>query len=902
MNTLWLRLRALWKRRQLDRDLEDELRFHLEMREAGYRAGGVTGDEARFAAQRRFGNPTAFKEVCRDMWTFVSIETFWQDLRFASRMLRKQPGFTAMAIFSLALGIGANSAVFTIVNDLLLKNLPVADPASLVSFGKAEGGGVQGGISGNLDILPYQLYQRLAAQHQFFEGICAYGSFPIFVNVLPAAQGGPSGRAQGALVTGDYFSVLGVTTPLGRPLDVSDASAPSLQPVAVISYDYWQRAMGADPSAIGRSVNLNGVLYTIVGVAPQGFYGVTLGAEPPDFWIPLTMQAELMHRPSMLGPGGVYWLHMMGRMKPGASRSQAEAWLKLELQHYMLDSEGKVADVRRQEIERSYIQLLPGGRGVSGLRGRYAESLNVLMGVVALVLLVACANLANFFLSKTAAREREITTRLALGAGVFRIARQMLTEALLLSFIGGAAGLALASWATRVLIHFVVESDRTSFDPNPDLRVIAFTFGLSLLTGLLFGLAPAYRAARTSLTPGLKAGRMGRLGLSKALVTAQVALALVLLVGAGLLVRTLQNLAHLPFGFDDNHLLAADIDLRLAGYKPAQLPGLFQRIQTRLQALPGAQSASISAAAPLSDGSWVLATQRLHPDGQSKDSFGSIVNSVTPEYFATTGATLIAGREITAQDVLGRTQVAVINQTLANRLFPKGDAIGNWTTFGPGHDNEFQVVGILKDGKYQSPREEPRLLILLPLMQLTGEDLFANVVMLRIAGDSAQAERAFRQALAEVDSNIPVRNITAMRAQIEHSMAREALISRLAGFFSLLALLLACIGLYGVMSYTVVRRTNEIGIRMALGANGGTVLWMVLRDALRLLAYGIAIGVPVTLAATRALQSQLFGLSSYDPATVSVALAAIAVVTIAAGYFPARRASHTDPLQALRYE
>jgi predicted permease len=908
-----LRVKALLHRRQLDRDLEEELSFHLSLREANHQASGIGSGESHTAARREFGNVTAFQEACRDMWTFVSLENLWQDVRFAARTLRKEPGFTAMAVLSLALGMGANTAVFTIVNDLLLKTIPVEDPANLASFGKAEGDGVQGGISGSIDLFPYEFYQRVASRADVFQGICSYGSFPIGLNVRQSGSSGPTGQATGALVSGDFFSVLGVNTVLGRPTSPADTAAPGSQPVAVISYDYWQQNFSGDPSVVGRSMLLNGTIFTVIGVAPRNFYGITLDSRPPDMWLPVTMQEQAMRRPSMLGRGDPYWLHMMGRLQPGVSVARAQEWIKLELRRYMLDSEGAgITADRRQAIEKSYVELLPGGRGVSYLRGQYAEPLRILMGVVGLVLLIACANLANFFLAKMAAREREIATRLALGAGASRIVRQMLTEALLVSFLGGAVGLLFAAWGTRALLHFVVAgSTRTPFNPNPDLRVVAFTFGASLLTGLLFGLAPAWRAARMNLTSGLRAnsrsvagggGRIGRFGFSKILVIAQVALSLVLLVGAGLFVRTLRNLKDQSFGFNQSNLLYADLDIRLAGYKAEQLNGLYDRLLVSLRSLPGVRSASMSAVPPFIEGSWNLYISRHGQTAPSASDVLSSINAVTPEYFEASGTRMIGGRAFVPQDTANSSRVVILNQAMASRFFPRGDALGQHIVVAGDFKNEREVVGIAQDGKYKSPRETSEPMVFLPLRQLSGEDLFASCLLVRTIGDPAQVAGELRAALARIDSSVPILKVTTLTAEIDRSMAREVLISRLSAFFSLLALLLACIGLYGVMSFNVVRRANEIGIRTALGAQSGAVLWMVFRETLVLLALGIAIGVPVTVGATTFVQSQLFGLSSSDPATIAVALAAIVLVTVIAGYVPARRAAKTDPLLALRYE
>jgi predicted permease len=909
---LWLRLKVLVRRRQLDRDLEEEMTFHLALREARYQAAGAAEHEAQTAARREFGNVAAFKENCRDMWTFVSLENIWQDLRFALRTLSKEPGFTAMAIVSLGLGIGANTAVFTLVNDLLLKTIPVEDPDHLISFGKAEGAGVMGGLTGQVDIFPYSFYRQTESNREVFRGVAAYGSFAVRMGVRPEGSSSATAeQATGSLVSGEYFRVLGIQPLLGREIGPQDAEAPGSQAVAVLSYDYWQRQFSSDSTVLGKTIVVNGTPFAVVGVMPPKFYGMALDDRPPDLWLPITMQEKVMLRPSLVERNGPYWLHMVGRLQPGVSLAQAQEWLSIQLRRYMTDEEGSgVRADRKQEIQAVSVELEPGGRGVSYLRGQFAEPLQILMGVVVLVLLIACANLANFFLAKIATRQHEITTRLALGAGVSRIVRQMLTETLTIAFVGGALGLLLSAWGTRALISFVARGAvRTPFDPNPDLRVLSFTFGVSLLTGLLFGLGPAWRASRMSVNSGLRAGsrsvagggiRSGRFPLSKILVTVQVALSLTLLVGAGLFVRTIKNLENQSFGFSRSNVLAVDLDVRLAGYTPTHLNSLYGRLLGKVGTLPGVKSASLSGLPPLADGSWDLMILVRGHVQQPHEDLSSSINSVTSRYFETAGIPLVAGRFLGPGDLLGASRVAIVNQAMAKHFFPQGDALGKYITVVG--DTPWQVVGIVKDGKYKSAREASRAMVYLPLEQLTGEDLYAHCLLVRTSGDPSQMSAALRQAITQVDGNIPVVSVRTLAEEVDRSMAREQLISRLSSFFSLLALLLACIGLYGVMSYNVVRRANEIGIRMALGAKAGEVLWMVLRETVVLLLVGIAIGVPVTLAATRYVESQLFGLSSFDPLTVAGAVLSIAVVTVAAGYLPARRATKVDPLVALRYE
>lgn len=842
-----------------------------------------------------------------------------QDFRYAFRQLRKSPGFTAVAILSLGLGIGANTAIFTLIHGLLLKSLPVHEPQQLVAFGAEAGGGeVDGMRPGPLDIFPYEFYKQIAQQPQeSFQGITGYGSFPVTVSVKigsteTGAAGAAASQAISHLVSGNFFSVLGAEPVLGRAIAPSDDAA-GRDPVAVISYRYWQQVLSGDPSIIGRPLPINGTLFTVIGVMPPKFFGVEINEESPDMWLPLAFQEQVMLQPSLLGPHGLYWMHLMGRRQPGANIAQAQAWITSQLQRYMMDREGaQPSSSRGQEIQKIFVPLLPGGRGISHLREQYSQPLNILMGAVAMVLLIACANLANFLLARAAAREREISTRLALGATRGRIMRQILTEALLLSICGGALGLLLAFWGTRTLISFVVGgATHTPLAASPDFAVLGFTVAVAMITGILFGIVPAVRiskigtasamnaSARTAVSSG---GRSGRL-LPKVLVTAQVMVSLVLLAGAGLLVRTLRNLQNQDFGFDRHHLLLVQFNAKFAGYKPAQLNGLYETMLARLDTLPGVRSASISGGVLMSGGSWNSPIFIEGCTASPTENLSTLLNRVGPRYFETIGMPVMRGRAIDADDSASARKVVVVNQALAGHFFPQGDAIGHRFKVGdPSVKGEWEIVGIVRDAKYNGPREEQQRMVYLPVMQLTEDDNYAYSLQVATTQDPALVSGAVRAALAQIDPNLPVLDIKTVGEQVDLRMDNERFISQLSSFFSLLALLLACIGLYGVMNYDVSRRTNEIGVRMALGAQTNWVLWLVLKESMVLLSIGLAAGVPAAIAATRLLQSQLFGLSPHDPATFVVAVSAVAVVTLLAAYFPALRAAKVDPMVALRYE
>ena len=846
------------------------------------------------------------------------MSSLFQDFRFALRQLGKNRVFTIIVVATLALGIGANTAIFTLINDLLLKSLPVRDPQGLVAFGQQAGGGVIDGISpGPLDLFPYEFYKQIENQHEPFDSITAYASFTSRLSVRqPSAATNSTAsaatQATGHLVDGNFFQVLGANAVLGRTILPSDTNTPGSSPVAVISYQYWQREFSADRDVVGKTINVNGTPYTVIGVAAPKFYGVALDQFSPDMWLPLTMQAQVQLGQSLLDPRGLYFLHLMARRKSGVKLEQMQEWTNLQLRHYMSDRESaQLTPARSQEIQKIYVSLMSGERGISVLRVIYDEPLRILMALVGLVLLVACANLANFLLAKSASREREICTRLALGASRSRIVFQMLAEALMISFLGGAAGLLLASWGTRILINFVVAGADSPFNPNPDIRVLAFTFGLSLLTGILFGLAPALRLSRVSVAPGLGASARSVAGagsrttrlLPKVLVALQVAVGLVLILAAALLTRTLRNIEQQDLGFNRQSLLFVSFDSRIAGYKPEQSGLLDHRILDRVRGLPGVRSAALSSNPLISLGSWSCP---FYPKGYAAkrdEDTSTKINSVSDLYFETVGIPVLSGRPIDAGDVSSSRHVVVVNQAVANHYFPRGDAVGQSMKFDePDLTGDWEIVGVARNAKYNDPRESDNPMVYLSTAQLTGSNAFSGFLQLRTEGDPGKLGQEVRHALTEIDPSLPIVDLESVRERLDTFNGKEALISQLSIFFSLLALFMACIGLYGVMTNNVLRRTNEIGVRMALGAQSRGVLWMVLKESLILLGIGIVLGVPAALAVTRLLQSQLFEIKSSDPLTVFIAVLVVAFTTMIAGYVPALRATRIDPLVALRYE
>ncbi|QEE26915.1 ABC transporter permease [Terriglobus albidus] len=941
LTNLVMGIRALLQRSRIERELDEELQAYTEAAIEDKRQKGMSADAARRAAMAELGSSSVVKhKVWSSRWE-SSLDNLFQDLRIGLRSLMRQPGFTAVAILSLALGIGANSAIFTLIDQVLLRKLPVKNPQQLVAFGDS----VYGGVAGGIDLgafggyFPWDFSRQLEMNPGPFQGIAAYGSFSNKTSVRlssVAGSGAPAMFAQATLVSGNYFHLLGAQPLLGRGILPADDAVPGRGSVVVVSHHFWQSALSSDSAVIGKPLTINGIPFEIVGVMPEAFHGFRQEVEPTDLWTPISMQVAVLQHPSMLVPqSGQYFLHLFGRLSEQASAGKAgvlesQNWLNQQIRLGILAREGgAITPERRKEIEQANVPLVPAATGVSLVRSQYGDSLKILMAVVVVVLLIACANLANFLLARGAARQREIATRLALGSSRVRLVRQSLMEAMLLSLFGGALGLGLAFAATRALIAFVSQgSEETTMSATPNMAVLGFTFGVSMATALLFGLAPSMVAARlgergslntTVRTVQGNGGRASRFW-PKMLITAQVMLSLLLLVGAGLLVRTLRNLQHQNFGFERTHLLLATIDEKLAGYQPHQTPVLHQLLLDRLSAIPGVRSAALSGTPPISEGVW---SSNISPAGYTpgpKENMVSVLNRVSGRYFETAGITLVAGRSITPEDTAGSLKVAVISESIAKRYFPRGEAVGRMLTLGiDSVRGPWRIVGIVRNTKSGNPREtEPVRMTYIPLAQIDpytpvssgreitqreeNQDRYAYAILLRTTADPAKMVGDLRAAVASIDPNLPLLRVTTIEEQVSNLIANDQLISTLTSVFSILALLLAAIGLYGVMSYHVVQRTTEIGVRIALGAQLETVLWMILKESLSLLAVGVSLGLPLTLLATRSIRSQLFGLSAVDPLTFAIAIAVVAGMTVFATWLPARRAAKIDPLTALRYE
>ncbi|MGH9970957.1 MAG: ABC transporter permease [Pyrinomonadaceae bacterium] len=838
------------------------------------------------------------------------MDSIWKDIRYGLRGLLRRPAFTLVAVITLALGIGANTAIFTLINAVLLKPLPVKTPEDLVLFNDSESEGISTGdpATGEWRLFSYAAYRYFRDHDPSFQELSAFrsGEDRLSVWKVGSQSGGAARRASGHLVSGNYFAVLGVGALHGRVLGNED-DAPDAQPAAVISYGCWEQQWNKDEQAVGKDVVLNGTSFRIVGVMPREFFGERV-RRSPDYWLPLTFQPQIGMRDSFLKDETVYWLNMLGRLKPNTNIEQAQASVALELQQFLTEQAGtQLTDDRRRSIQNSYVRLAPGGRGLSGLRFFYSEALKMLMVIVLLVLLIACANIGNLLLSRGAARQAEIALRQALGASRIRLIRQLLTESVLLAVIGGMCGIFLAQWAVSVLVTLLAKT--APLNVNPDFAVLGFTIGISLAAGLLFGIIPAVRATRTDLTSALKEtatrGRRGRFRLSvgSALVISQVAMSLVLLVAAGLFARSLINLQKADLGFNRDNVLLFGVDSRLAGYKPAELSALYRQLYDRLSALPNVRAATLATFSPMSGTS---RTSSITVRGRTPNPGEDLIVSdilIGPTYAETLSLPLLLGRSIGLQDTAASNKVAVVNQSFAQHFFPNQNPIGRRITFEEDSDkDDCEIVGVIGDVKYRNAKEEATRAVYRPILQIQDQGAYSNVIQIRTEGDPLRIAAAVRAVVAQVDGRLTIGAMTSLRIQTDAALSQEKLTAQLVSFFGLLALVLAAVGLYGIMAHAVVRRTHEIGIRMALGAERRNIIWMVLRDSLVLVVLGILIGVPTALGATRLISSQLFGLAGSDPLTLITSVVVLSIAAAFAGYLPARRASRVNPLVALRYE
>jgi len=838
------------------------------------------------------------------------MENLFKDIRYGFRGLLKRKAFAAVAVLTLALGIGANTAIFTLVNAVLLKKLPVSNPQELVLFSDMTGEGTSvedTPRSGKWSRFSYASYKYFRDHNDSFQDIAALRSGVTRLSVRQTdAQANAAARSSGQLVSGNYFSLLGVQAMRGRVLTPED-DKPGAEPAAVINHRYWEKELNSDPSVVGKRFIINGTSFTIVGVTSPEFFGERV-RRPPDFWLPLALQPQVELRNSFLDNTQVYWLMVIGRLKPGVTMAQAQGSVNVQLQQFLTDQAGsELTDQRKLRIQNTNVELVDGSGGISGLRVLYSKPLHMLMAIVGMVLFIACANVGSLLLSRAASRKAEISLRMALGATRLRIVRQLLTESMLLALIGGVCGVLLAQWGVTVLVNLV--ASQAPLDTRADAGILTFTVGVSVLAGLLFGLVPAIQASRTDLASAMKEKTrtmrgFGRVSLSAVLVVLQVAISMVLLTGAGLFARSLAKLQSEDVGFDRANMLLVGIDPRLAGYKPIELASLYQQVLERVSTVANVQSVSMATYSPLS-GSQRSSSIVISGSTNDQDSEPVVDDMlIGPNYARTLGIPLLRGREIEIRDTASGPRVAVVNQTFVEKYFKDQNPIGRTFTFDDETDNgaPLEIVGVIGDVKSADTRKPATPSVFRPILQIQDQSAYTVNIQIRTNGDPAAVTAPVRQMINQIDDKLPIYGVTTMHEQIAERHNQDRLSAQLVSFFGALALILACIGLYGVMAHGVARRTNEIGIRMALGAKGGNIAWMVLRETLVLVAVGLAIGVPAALLSARLIATQLFGLSPTDPLTLIAAAVVLTVVALLAGYVPARRASRVDPLTALRYE
>jgi predicted permease len=906
------RLQGLFGQRRTGHELEDEIQMHIQMLTDRFILQGMDSDEAKDAARRQFGNATLLREHHNEQRSFPIFVTLYRDLHFGLRQLQRNPLLAFVAITSLALGIGANTAIFSAAKRVLFDTLPVASPDQLRMLtwvsGQEQpvppvwgdvGPNATGGLRGNG--FSYPVLEEMRKRTDVVQALIAFKDAPMSVTI----DGHPE-MINGELISGDGFQSLGVQAQLGRTLTTTDDLAPGSGSVAVISDGYWTQRFARSPLALGKAISLNGVPVTIVGVISGRFAGLQMGNAMQVF-VPLTMQPLILPRAqsgsvSLLDNPQSWWVQILARPLPDVSDARAQAELDATLRQAALPVLKPTGD-----LERFHLQLEQGDRGLDYLRGEYAQQSYVLLALAALVLLLACLNLANLLLARSATRQRELSTRLALGASRGSIVRQMLTESLLLSSFGGSAGLLLGYLGRNVIPRLLANSS----GPEPvqvqfDWRVLLFTMGISIGTGIVFGLAPAWQATRAVAHAGLRdsggtTANRHKLWFDKSLVIVQIALSAILLTGAGLFVHTLLNLNRVSLGFETDHILLFRLRLPRTRYTDAQMTNLFKQLEEKLATLPGVRSETVSNIGIIGDGN---SGSIFHVLGRPQEKDPARVQTIAAgvDFFQTLDIPILQGRAFNHRDTPTAPKVAIVNRALARKFFPNENPIGKTFETDPEDvEGPIQIVGIGADTRYADLRSETPPIFYIPYVQeVDGPSRM--MVEIRTAGNPSAVLVGVRGALESLDRDLPMVDVRTMKEQVRSTMADERALARLAGGFSVLALVLASIGIYGIMAYSVNMRTAETGLRIALGARTGQVLSRVLREAFCLTSAGIVLGLIATLWLTRFIRVMLFGLGNTDaPAVGGTALLLLSVSLIAA-WAPARRASRIDPIRALRHD
>lgn len=841
------------------------------------------------------------------------------DIAAVFRQFRKAPAFAITVIATIALGIGANTAIFTLVHAVLLRSLPVSNPKMLYRLGSDNSqGGIGDGLpaSGNISLLSYDLYKHLQEATPQFEQLAAVQSGSEQMNVRAGQQ--PAKSEPIEYVSGNYFVTLGVGAFAGRVLTSRD-DVTGAPPAVVMSYAAWEAEYGSDPGVIGKTFTIQNHPVTIIGIAPAGFYGDRVSTTPPAFWIPLTLEATLEGSSSILLSPTSNWLYLLGRVKPHISLASLADQMTADMKHWLSMQPLYLRNGGAAIIARQRVVLLPGGGGIQQMQQQQGTGLYLLLAISGLVLLVACANVANLLLARGAAHRADTSLRMALGAARSRIVRQMLTQSLVLAVLGGLAGVAIAYAGTRTILSVAFpDAPQLPIHPNPSLPVLGFALLLSLATGVIFGVVPAWTTSKADPAEALRGANRStrdRASLSqRSLIVFQAALSLTLLVAAGLLTRSLAHLQDQDFGVQTANRYVVHFDPAGAGYTVATLPPLYQALQDRFGALPDVANVGLALYSPLEQQEWTLGVAVPgHPSTTNSSANFADFDRVSPAFFAAVGEPVVRGRSFTDQDSPTSQNVAIVNEAFVRKFFPAQNAIGRY--FGPSDSlaNAYQIVGIVRDAKYVNPSAKPQPMYFVPLLQRlhqlgAGRDaqqthgLFINALVLQFKTPQGHVDALVRRTLEEINPNLTVTDLHSFDYQVNGNFTQNRLLSRLATLFGILALILAAVGLYGITSYQVARRTSEIGVRMALGATRRDVVWMVLRGAFRQVGLGIAIGLPIAILSAHSVASQFYGVSAYDPVSLSLSVAALLVAAAAASILPARRAASIEPITALRIQ
>ena len=915
------RLATLFRGRKLDADLDDELGSHIDLAIEENMNRGMSREEARTAALRAFGGVSQTREDFRIQRGVPFFETLVQDTRYAVRQLIHSPGFTLTAVITLALGIGANTAIFTLVQGILLRSLPVSDPSQLYRIGDKSTCCYYQGFEnddGDFDLFSYDLYLRFKRAAPEFEQLAAVEAGGNGLSVRYGSA--PPTPMRTEYVSGNYFATLGVNAYAGRVLNESDDSA-GATPAIVLSYNRWQSDFASDPRVVGSTIYVQTLPFVVAGVAPPGFFGDRVIANPPDFWMPLASEAVLEGSNSSLKSVDEDWLYVLGRLRPGVNTAVLQQKLSVTLRQWLSARSVYTDNGGAALVPRQHVVLSRAGGGVQRLQQQTGAGLRLLMILSTVVLLIACANIANLLLARWATRRSQVAMRMALGASRRRVIRQILTESVLLSLIGGAAGLAVAYAGSRTMLTLAFpNSHNMPVHASPSLPVLAFALLVSFVTGVIFGTAPAWLSSHAQPAEALRGANRASGDRSflpqRALIVLQVALSMVLLAGAFLVSRSLRNLERQDFGLVTTNRFVVAFDPKGVGYTLERLPALYRQIEERFSELPGMAHVSLVRYTPLGGNNWgsCIVVQGRPMPGPNDPCFASWDRAST-HFLESIGVPIVRGRNFSEQDTASTQQVVIVNQAFARQFFPGQDPIGKH--FGmdiPQYSGIFQIAGVFADFKMVDARGEVRPLFFRPLSQpfngykeadrdaAEKASMFVGFIILDFTQPPPDAEALTRRTLAAIDPNLTVLRFDPYDAQVAANFNQDRLLARLVSLFGILALILASVGLYGVMSYFVVRRTGEIGIRMALGAARSGVVALVLRGALAQILIGLAIGVPAALVAGRLMHSLLFGLSAYDPLSFLAATGILLLCATAAGFIPARRAASIEPMQALRTE